>query len=141
MYYIKTLQKNLLVRQINANHRSAWSGSFPMIPLMRFLLFAVCLPLAACVSASLEDAVAPAEDSVSAAAGPANTGNYPDLSAPRPGAAPQLTEEEREALRAEIANAEARLEAAGGGRRSGAADLRRAARAEQEETLRTIEGE
>lgn len=98
-----------------------------------------CLFLAGCMSSNIEDAMEPI--AAAPAPGPHVTDTYPELSATRHGATEQLTEEEAEAMRAELAAAATRTDGMGGARQRNPSEIRRLAESEQEKALQAIEGE
>lgn len=120
---------------------------------MRGIIGLLCLCLAGCATASIEDAVpagalaepvaAQAQAAASPAAGQAAAGPaYPNLNAEPTAAAPQITEEQRAsetaALRARRDQIAGRGQGAVG---SSEADLRRLAQRHGEDVLKEIENE
>ncbi|MEO3387549.1 hypothetical protein [Mesorhizobium sp. CAU 1741] len=113
------------------------------------VVVAFALPLAACTTASLQDAMpATAEARSSPAEGvappsSAYTGpdGYPDLNVPMQAAAPQITDEDFAATSAALRARRDGLAARASGPGMSAADLRRIAGSHGERTLDAIEGQ
>lgn len=115
---------------------------------MRGIIGLLCLCLAGCATASIEDAVPagalaePVAAQAQAAATPASGPAYPNLNAEPAAAAPQITEEQRAsetaALRARRDQITGRGQGAVG---SSEADLRRLAQRHGEDVLKEIENE
>ena len=109
----------------------------------------VAMPLAACTTANLQDAMP-----VSAQAQPAAVGSvppqssaytgpdgYPDLNVPMRAAAPQITDEDFATTSAALRARRDGLAAGGAGPGTSADDLRRIAGSHADETIRAIEGQ
>lgn len=121
---------------------------------MRPLTAILCLFLAGCATATIEDAVpagalagAPSADAMQSARstsgqGPGD-GNYPNLAAEPPAAAPQITEEQKASETAALRARRQQISGAGRGQPAGTseADMRRLAQSHGEDVLRQIESE
>jgi len=125
---------------------------------MRPLAAILCLFLAGCATATIEDAVpagalagAPSADAVQSAGstqgqgqgqGPGG-GNYPNLNAEPPAAAPQITEEQKASETAALRARRQQISGAGRSQPAGTseADMRRLAQSHGEDVLRQIESE
>lgn len=117
---------------------------------MRPLCAILCLFLAGCATATIEDAVpagALAENAVQSAPSTAGQGaaddNYPSLSAEPPAAAQQITDEQKASETAALRARRQQLSGAAGGPSAAVsqAELQRLAQSHGEEVLRQIESE
>lgn len=120
---------------------------------MRRFAGVLCLLLAGCATATIEDAVPPsaladADSGTAQATGPAAGqapagGTYPNLNAEPAAAAPQITAEQKASETAALRARRQQLAGEGGGQAVGtsAEDLRRLAQSHGEEALKQIESE